>query len=99
MLDMAGWFTRRRSIGVLIAILIVGGLAGGVGLRASKRAAAEAAGKAATVALEFAPAGLAFVEPAALTRWLPPSGTLQPVDQTPVKSKDSGAVRQGLGRE
>ena len=63
---MAGWFTRRRSIGVLIAVLVIGGLAGGVGLRASKRAAAEAADKAATVALEFAAADLAFVEPAAL---------------------------------
>ena len=96
---MAGWFTRRRSIGVLIAILIVGGLAGGVGLRASKRAAAEAADKAATVTLEFAAADLAFVEPAALTRWLPLSGTLQPVDQTTVKSKVSGEIRQVTVRE
>src|SRR5437870_13293700 len=96
---MAGWFTRRRSIGVLVAILIVGGLAGGVGLRASKRAAAEAADKAATVTLEFAAADLAFVEPAALTRWLPLSGTLQPVDQTTVKSKVSGEIRQVTVRE
>jgi RND family efflux transporter MFP subunit len=96
---MAGWFTRRRSIGVLIAILVVGGLAGGVGLRASKRAAAEAADKAATVTLEFAAADLAFVEPAALTRWLPLSGTLQPVDQTTVKSKVSGEIRQVTVRE
>src|SRR5437588_8260002 len=96
---MAGWFTRRRSIGVLIAILIVGGLAGGVGLRASKRAAAEAADKAATVTLEFAAADLAFVEPAALTPWLPLSGTLQPVDQTTVKAKVSGEIRQVAVRE
>ena len=96
---MAGWFTRRRSIGVLIAILAVGGLAGGVGLRASKRAAAEAADKAAIVTLEFAAADLAFVEPAALTRWLPLSGTLQPVDQTTVKSKVSGEIRQVTVRE
>ena len=96
---MAGWFTRRRSIGVLIAILVVGGLAGGVGLRASKRAAAEAADKAAIVTLEFAAADLAFVEPAALTRWLPLSGTLQPVDQTAVKAKVSGEIRQVTVRD
>src|SRR5260370_40222067 len=96
---MAGWFTRRCSIGGLISILAVGGLAGGVGLRASKRAAVEAADKAATVTLEFAAADLAFVEPAALTRWLPLSGTLQPVDQTTVKSKVSGEIRQVTVRE
>src|SRR5438034_6105964 len=96
---MAGWFTRRRTIGVLIAILIVGGLAGGVGLRASKRAAAEAADKAATVRLEFSADDLAFVEPRALTRWLPLSGTLQPVDQSTVKAKVSGEIRQVLVRE
>ena len=96
---MAGWFTRRRTTGVLIAILVIGGLAGGVGLRASKRAAAEAADKAATVRLEFSADDLAFVEPAALTRWLPLSGTLQPVDQTTVKSKVSGEIRQVTVRE
>src|SRR6266704_3451911 len=96
---MAGWFTRRRSIGVLIAILVIGGLAGGVGLRASKRAAAEAADKAATVKLEFSADDLARVEPKALTRWLPLSGTLQQVDQTAVKAKVSGEIRQVAVRE
>ena len=42
---------------------------------------------------------MAFVEPAALTRWLPLSGTLQPVDQTTVKSKVSGEIRQVTVRE
>src|SRR5437588_11519377 len=96
---MAVWFMRRRSISALIAILVVAGLAGGVGLRASKRAQAEAADKAATVTLQFTAADLAFVEPAALTRWLPLSGTLQPVDQTTVKSKVSGEIRQVTVRE
>src|SRR5213075_2146315 len=96
---MARLFTRHRTIGVLIAVLVIGGLAGGVGLRASKRAAAEAADKAATVTLEFAAADLARVEPRALTRWLPLSGTLQPVDQSTVKAKVSGEIRQVLVRE
>ncbi|OLC69156.1 MAG: hypothetical protein AUH79_02100, partial [Betaproteobacteria bacterium 13_1_40CM_4_64_4] len=44
-------------------------------------------------------ADLARVEPRALTRWLPLSGTLQPVDQSTVKAKVSGEIRQVLVRE
>ena len=97
---MAPWFTRRRTLVVLAAFLVLGVLAGSVALRAN-RSAADAPGgsRSAPVALEFAAADLAYVEPKALTRWLPLSGTLQPVDQTTVKAKVSGEVRQVAVRE
>jgi RND family efflux transporter MFP subunit len=93
---MAARFTRRRTFGLLAALVIVGALAASVALRASKRGQ-DVPG--APVALEFAVADLAYVEPAALTRWLPVSGSLQPVNQTTVKAKVSGEIRQVTVRE
>jgi membrane fusion protein, multidrug efflux system len=96
---MASW-SKGRIVGIIVSLAVVAALAIGVGLRVSKRAAAETPGAGAkAVTLEFAAADLAFVEPAALTRWLPLSGTLQPVDQTTVKSKVSGEIRQVTVRE
>ena len=54
---------------------------------------------AAPVTLEFTAADIARIEPQPLARWLPVSGTLQPVNQTTVKAKVSGEVRQVLVRE
>ncbi len=51
------------------------------------------------VTLEFAPADLARVEAKPLARWLPVSGTVQPVHQATVKAKVSGDVRQITVRE
>jgi RND family efflux transporter MFP subunit len=97
---MAAWFTPRRTLVVLATFLILGALAGSVALRASRSAADAPGGSRSTpVTLEFAAADLAYVEPKALTRWLPLSGTLQPVDQTTVKAKVSGEIRQVLVRE
>ena len=93
---MAGKPTRRRALGIVVAVLVVGALAASVALKASKRGTDKADGQ---VTLEFAPADVAFVEPRALTRWLPLSGTLQPVDQTTVKAKVSGEIRQVTVRE
>lgn len=95
---MASWFTPRRMLGALITAIVVGAIAASVALRASKQAAAEARGSA-TVTLEFAPADMATVEPKALTRWLHVSGTLQPVNQTTVKAKVPGEIRQVAVRE
>jgi RND family efflux transporter MFP subunit len=93
---MARKITWRRTIGLVLALIAVGAVVGSVALRASKRAQ-DAAG--APVTLEFAAADVAFVEPHALVRWLPLSGTLQPVDQTTVKAKVSGEIRQVTVRE
>jgi RND family efflux transporter MFP subunit len=96
--SMASWFTRRRTLGALITTIVIAAIAAGVVLRATKRAAAEARDKE-VVTLEFAVADVATVEPKVLSRWLHVSGTLQPVDQTTVKSKVSGEVRQVTVRE
>jgi len=92
---MAARLTRRRAFGLLAALLIIGALAASVALRASKSGQEPDA----PVALEFAVADLAYVEPAALTRRLPVSGSLQPLNQTTVRAKVSGEVRQVTVRE
>jgi membrane fusion protein (multidrug efflux system) len=90
--------TRRRVIGALLGLLVVGGLAGAVALRASKKSPDGPEGKVATT-LEFGAAELATVEPKSMPRWLPVSGTMQPVRQATVKAKVSGDVRQLTVRE
>jgi RND family efflux transporter MFP subunit len=95
-------FTRRRLIGAFVVVLVVGGLGGAfVALRAAKAApdAGAAGGKGAPVALQFTPGDLAFVESKPLSRWLPVSGTLQPVRQAVVKAKVAGDVREIKVRE
>jgi membrane fusion protein (multidrug efflux system) len=91
--------TRRRVIGALVVVVVVGGLAGTVVLRAAKKSAEAADAKAQTTTLEFGAGELAVVTPAALPRWLPVSGTMQPVRQATVKAKVSGDVRQITVRE
>ena len=98
---MPGWFTWRRALATVLTIIAVAALAGGIALRAAKKAAAEAPGGSAgpPVALEFTPADIARLETRELPRWLPVSGTLQPVNQTTVKAKVSGDIRQVFVRE
>jgi RND family efflux transporter MFP subunit len=97
---MAVFWTRRRAVGALVAALVVAALGAGIGARVlAKKAEADAKARAAAVTLEFGPADLARVERHAMARWLPLSGTLQPVRQATVKAKVSGDVRQILVRE
>jgi membrane fusion protein (multidrug efflux system) len=95
---MASW-SKGRIVGVIATVVVVAALAVGVGIRVSKRAAAETPGGAQAVTLEFAAADVVSLEPKSLSRWLPLSGTLQPVNQTTVKAKVSGEIRQVLVRE
>jgi membrane fusion protein (multidrug efflux system) len=96
---MVRW-SKRRTIGIVVTLAVVAALAVGIGLRLSKRAAAETPGGAGQpVTLEFTPTDVASIEPRALSRWLPVSGTLQPVNQATVKAKVSGEIRQVLVRE
>ena len=95
---MAVHWTRRRVISAVVVVLLVGGLAGAVALRAAKKAQ-DADAKPMVATLEFASAELAKVEPKALPRWLPVSGTMQPVRQATVKAKVSGDVREITVRE
>ena len=91
--------TRRRIIGGLVVFTLVGGLAGAVALRASKRSDSGAAQAATPAPLQFATADLAYVESTPLARWLPVSGTLQPVRQAVVKAKVAGDLAEFTVRE
>ena len=93
-------WSKGRIVGIVIGLAIVVAIAAGIGLRMSKRASAETPGGASQpVTLEFTPGDVATVEPKSLTRWLPLSGSLQPVNQTTVKAKVSGEIRQVMVRE
>ncbi|MFO1395816.1 MAG: efflux RND transporter periplasmic adaptor subunit [Burkholderiales bacterium] len=95
----AGW-SRRRILAALFALLLVVGLAVAIGIRIVKKGQeGRDNDKGVPVTLEFAPADLASAESRALSRWLPVSGTLQPVHQATVKAKVSGDVRQITVRE
>jgi len=90
--------TRRRIIGALAVVILIGGVAGAVALRASKKGSDGPEVKAQPT-LEFGAGELASVESKAMPRWLPVSGTMQPVRQATVKAKVSGDVRQITVRE
>ena len=93
-------FARRRVIATLAGIVVVGVIGGAVAIRAGNMRAAQAAQAVKpSPALEFGPADVAFIESKPLARWLPVSGTLQPVHQATVKAKVSGDVRHVAVRE
>jgi RND family efflux transporter MFP subunit len=94
---MALGLTRRRVIGAVIAVVLIGSVGGAVALRAVKKAQDE--NKGPPVALQFAPTDLTRVKAMPLARWLPVSGTLQPMRQAIVKAKVSGDVREVTVRE
>lgn len=98
---MSGWFTPRRTLGAILGFIVIAAIAGGIALRVANKAAAEAPGGPGgpPVTLEFTAADVARVEPRQMARWLPVSGTLQPLNQTTVKAKVSGEIRQVLVRE
>ena len=91
--------TRRRFIVALIAFTLVAGLAGAAAFRATKRFGAQQPVASAAVPLQFASTDLAYVESTPLARWLPVSGTLQPVHQAIVKAKVAGYVSSFTVRE
>jgi membrane fusion protein, multidrug efflux system len=94
-----GIVQRRITIALVVAVL-VGGVAATAAFRASTRAAAQARAEARIpVALEFAATDLAYVETASLARWLPVSGTLEPVHQAIVKAKVAGDIARLTVRE
>ena len=83
---------------VAVAMLVVGAIGGTAAMRVIKKSDESAKGKQ-TVTLEFTPADLTRVEAKPIARWLPVSGTVQPVRQATVKAKVSGDVRQVTVRE
>ena len=83
---------------VAVAMLVIGAIGGTAAMRLAKKAS-DSAGGPKTVTLEFTPGDLARVEAKPIARWLPVSGTVQPVRQATVKAKVSGDVRQITVRE
>ena len=83
---------------IAVAMLVIGAIGGTVAMRLVKKAA-DSAKSPQTVTLEFTPRDLARVEAKPIARWLPVSGTVQPVHQATVKAKVSGDVRQITVRE
>jgi len=92
--------TWRRAVGAFVVVAVVA--AGGVfAVRTlgPKPAAAAKGPDQPAVALEFGAADLTYVSSTSMSRWLPVSGTLMPINQATVKAKVSGEVRQVLVRE
>jgi len=97
---MAKRWTRRRLIGAAVVLVVVGAIGGTIATRVLKKFGDAPGGKATdAVVLEFSPADLAKVDAQPLSRWLPVSGTVQPLRQAMVKAKVSGDVRQVTVRE
>jgi RND family efflux transporter MFP subunit len=96
---MAVTITRRRLVITIIVGALVASLATAIAIRVVKRSQEGKDDKGPPVTLEFAPTDLAVVEQKPLSRWLPVSGTLQPVHQATVKAKVSGDVREITVRE
>jgi RND family efflux transporter MFP subunit len=86
--------TRRRVVVALVVLLAAGSLGAAIAVRAVKKSQEGREGDKGPVTLEFAQADLAVAEPKPLSRWLPVSGTMQPVRQATVKAKVSGDVRE-----
>jgi RND family efflux transporter MFP subunit len=78
-------------------MLVIGAIGGTATMRFIKKSAESSTPQ--TVTLEFTPADLTRVEATPIARWLPVSGTVQPVHQATVKAKVSGDVRQITVRE
>lgn len=91
--------TRKRAVVLVVVALLVAAFGAAIWQRYVKRAEENRNRDKPPVTLEFAAADLAAMESAPISRWLPVSGTLQPVRQATVKSKVSGDVRQISVRE
>jgi RND family efflux transporter MFP subunit len=95
--------SRKRWVWLLLLALAAGGAGVAWQQRAKTLAQAEAAtaaaGGTATGALEFMASDVAVVAPQPMTRTIPLTGTLRPVNQTLVKSKVAGELREVLVRE
>ena len=92
--------TWRRAVGdfVVLALVAAGGFFAVKGMGPRSAVAAKGPDQP-PVALEFGAADLTYVSSTPMSRWLPVSGTLMPINQATVKAKVSGEVRQMLVRE
>jgi len=86
-------------LGAFCALLVVGALAAAVASRMMKRDTHADADPRAGMTMEFTSADLTYAQSRPLNRWLPVSGTLQPLNQAVVKARVSGEVREITIRE
>ena len=86
---------------IWIVTILLAGLAGGAALMNFKKGqeALAAAKLKEIVTLEFAANDLAVAQPHELRQVIPLSGNLQPLNQTPVKAKVAGEIKETLVRE
>jgi membrane fusion protein, multidrug efflux system len=96
---MKGVWTRRRVIGGVIALVIVTALGALVVSRASRQGGAAGPGARTAPAMEFTAADLVYASARPMSRFLPVSGTLQPLNQVVVKAKVSGELKEIAVRE
>lgn len=88
--------SRAVWVGVILTALALAGLAW---QRARAPAAPAAPAAAAPATVEFAPGDLAVVQPGRMLRSVPLTGTLRPVNQTMVRTKVAGDLRDAPVRE
>lgn len=85
---------------IALATLLLAAAAAGTTLALKPRApSGSAAGAPAEPVLEFAAVDIAVVQPGRIVRTVPLTGTLRPTNQTVVKSKVAGEIRELLVRE
>jgi RND family efflux transporter MFP subunit len=95
-----GFRITGRRLSLVLAVVLIAALAAAIGLRiVKKQQEGRDDDRKAPVTLEFSPADLTAVQEKPLARWLPVSGTMQPVRQATVKAKVSGDVRELAVRE
>jgi membrane fusion protein (multidrug efflux system) len=90
----------RKRVVWLVLILLVTLAAGGTVMKLKGSQEAEAASKQKeVVTLEFAANDVAVVQMRELSQVIPLTGNLQPLNQTVVKAKVAGEIREALVRE
>lgn len=87
----------KRTVAVVIVVLAL--LAGGAWTLRGRAPSSSAPAAAPAATLEFAATDLLTLEPQRLSRTIPLTGTLRPVDQTVVKTKIPGELRELVVRE
>jgi membrane fusion protein (multidrug efflux system) len=92
-------WTRRRTVGAVIALLAATALAVAVASRMARQGGDAHRDPHAALTMEFTAGDLTYASARPLNRWLPISGTLQPLNQALVKAKVSGEVREITVRE
>ena len=91
--------SRAVWVGVIVTALVVAGLAWQRARAPDAPTAPAAPVASAPASVEFAPGDLAVMQPGRMVRSVPLTGTLRPVNQTVVRTKVAGDLREAPVRE